>query len=59
MIFRRIAFMFAQIAVAAFFVPSSQPRDEASELDLYLFDRESRMDEAWESDGDRSYPEEL
>jgi hypothetical protein len=42
----RKSIAFARAAIAAFF---GHPALDASDLDFYLFNREARMDEAWES----------
>ena len=41
---------FARTAIAMFFAADAHPVLDASELDSYLFDRGTRMDEAWGSD---------
>jgi hypothetical protein len=38
---------FARTAIALFFGPTGHPALDASDLDSYLFDRETRMNEAW------------
>jgi NTE family protein len=50
--FSRKAIIFAQKAKAAFFAGGGQPGLEARELDSYLFNRDARMDEAWEPERD-------
>ena len=38
---------FARATVASFFKSDGHPLPDATDLDLYLFDREARMNEAW------------
>jgi NTE family protein len=54
MTFIRKSIAFARTAIASFFEKNRHPVLSASEIDFYLFNREARMDEAWESEHARA-----